>query len=382
VTEAGSVTAYHDRNVYILGAGFSVDGRIPVVDGFMNKMRDSTAWLAQEGRHREVQAVANVLKFRLESAAAAYRVNLDVENVEQLFSLASASSGPYGKDVPLAIAATVHFANQTVQPKRCQIHVAYPSPPPINSPTAYLVENRQCSRYDFYLALMTGSFDPPLRDRVNTIITFNYDLLVEDSLRHLSLTYDYGLHSPTVEFDHTARCAKIPDPQALKLLKLHGSVNWATADEQHPRVTIFGDYQAVLDANRDPLLVPPTWRKQFTELSAVWDEAVASLQTATRIIIIGYSMPPIDQHFKYLLAAGLQENISLRTVHFINPRLDELKEGFYAIFRQQYLERNVVEFMPFTVARYFRDNNLTIKINRLVRPPFGVAMLDVEAGEQ
>ena len=82
-------------------------------------------------------------------------------------------------------------------------------------------------------------------------------------------------------------------------------------------------------------------------------------------------MPAIDQHFKYLLAAGLQENISLRTVHFVNPKSDELKKGFYEVFRQQYLERNVVEFMPFTVARYLHDNGLTSKINRWVRPLTG-----------
>jgi len=76
---------------------------------------------SEQGRQREAQAVANVLKFRLQAAAAAYRINIDVENVEQLFSLASASSGPYGKDVPLAIAATVHFANQAAPPKRCRI---------------------------------------------------------------------------------------------------------------------------------------------------------------------------------------------------------------------------------------------------------------------
>ena len=32
---------YNDRNVYILGAGFSADAGMPLVAGFMNTMRDA-----------------------------------------------------------------------------------------------------------------------------------------------------------------------------------------------------------------------------------------------------------------------------------------------------------------------------------------------------
>jgi hypothetical protein len=382
MTQASPATSYHDRNVYILGAGFSVDGRIPVVDAFMNKMRDSTAWLAQEGRQREAQAVANVLKFRLEAAAAAYRVNVDVENVEQLFSLASASPGIYAKDVPLAIAATVNFAHRTAARKECQLY--FSAEAPANSATAYLKRQNagMCSRYDYYLGLMTGALDQPSKDSGNTIVSFNYDLLVEESLNRLGIAYDYGLRCPGVEFDATAQCTQTSDSPALKVLKLHGSVNWAAAEGEQQKVRVYGDYEAVLSANRSPLLVPPTWRKHFSELSAVWDDAVASLQTATRIIIIGYSMPSTDQHFKYLLAAGLQGNISLRTLLFVNPGLKELKGSFYEIFRQQYLERNVVEFLPCTAARYLMDQVLTAKMNRSMKPTLrGITFVNPDPGE-
>ena len=42
--------------------------------------------------------------------------------------------------------------------------------------------------------------------------------------------------------------------------------------------------------------------------------------------MIGYSIPPTDQHFKYLLAAGLQGNISLRDVVFVNVGLIQSEE--------------------------------------------------------
>jgi hypothetical protein len=55
-------------------------------------MRDAAAWLQnQRGRDRERTAIEQVLKFRLSAARASYRIPLNVENVEELFSLASAS---------------------------------------------------------------------------------------------------------------------------------------------------------------------------------------------------------------------------------------------------------------------------------------------------
>jgi hypothetical protein len=48
---------------------------------------------------------------------------------------------------------------------------------------------------------------------------------------------------------------------------------------------------------------------------------VRALRLATRVVIIGFSMPRTDMHFKYLLAAGLKENISLRKIVVIDPAL-------------------------------------------------------------
>ncbi len=83
--------AHNDHNVYILGAGFAADAGLPLIYDFMERMRDAAAWLAEQGgRDTEVNAIEEVLVFRHRAAGAAYRTPLDVENVEELFSLASA----------------------------------------------------------------------------------------------------------------------------------------------------------------------------------------------------------------------------------------------------------------------------------------------------
>lgn len=43
-------------------------------------------------------------------------------------------------------------------------------------------------------------------------------------------------------------------------------------------------------------------------------------------------MPTIDLHFKYLLAAGLRENISLREIVFVNPDAERITERARQIF--------------------------------------------------
>jgi len=47
--------------------------------------------------------------------------------------------------------------------------------------------------------------------------------------------------------------------------------------------------------------------------------AVEVLQEATRLIIVRLSFRTIDAHFKYLLAAGLMDNSSLRKIFIVNP---------------------------------------------------------------
>src|SRR5438067_3798055 len=101
---------FTDHNVYILGAGFSAAAGIPVLKDFLYDMRSSLSWLSANERIDERAAADAVLRFRKRAASAALRVNLNVENIEDLFSLAAASGQyPLADTVSTAIAATVSF---------------------------------------------------------------------------------------------------------------------------------------------------------------------------------------------------------------------------------------------------------------------------------
>ena len=107
---------------------------------------------------------------------------------------------------------------------------------------------------------------------------------------------------------------------AVKVLKLHGSVNWATPKGKRTQVEVMQNYRAVVDSGRIPQIIPPTWKKDSRGVfDDIWHHSLSALSDATRVVIIGFSIPPTDLHFKYLLAAGLRENYSLREIVFVNP---------------------------------------------------------------
>lgn len=289
----------------------------------MYVMRDAHQWLELEGRRKEADAIAAVLDFRLDAASAAYRIKLDLENIEELFSLASAKSRTLTQQIQLAIAATLDYKIKTAQEPIVKFQSRAILPKVSNSwrherfdefitsePFQY-----SCPAYEYFLKCMLGDWNKKADFRNNSLITFNYDLLVENALKGLSIPFTYGFNS------------KGYDADAVELLKLHGSVNWAKKESSTVSYTVHNSYDDLLNTNQTPQLVPPTWRKIFTgPLRQVWDKSLKSLEQATRIIVIGFSIPPTDNHFKYLLAAGLQHNISLREIVFVNPDSDQIRD--------------------------------------------------------
>jgi len=381
--------AYNDHNVYILGAGFAAEAGLPLIRDFMNQMRDAAAWLEeQDGRERERQAIDRVLKFRLSAAGAAYRVPLNVENVEELFSLASASGGKQlTEDMTLAIAATLDYARNTA-PLLAEhqyfglrmFNVADWKKPPNWRPLPEFVTRQGqgdvygCPPYEFYLGVMCGYFNKGGRDRRDTIITFNYDTVVEDSLDGLGVPFSYGAGNFIGRTTREGLRRAQPARDSTLVLKLHGSVNWCAPDLALTKLSdmeldvvsnldrmaaAYESYSSLRERGHTPILVAPTWQKALSgPLSVVWDEAVAALQTATRVIILGYSIPTTDQHFRYLLAAGLQQNISLRKVFFVNPALakqeerTQLEEKLFGLFRREHFDQGIIELVPTDVREF------------------------------
>jgi hypothetical protein len=343
---------YNDHNVYVFGAGFSRARGLPLIANFMFDLRDAHEWLLSQGRITEADSVQRVLQFRLHSAPASYRVQIDLENIEELFSLAAAIDSSLTGDICVAVAATLDYcaATHSVPITRYRLErdrVALPACLVNNvvhhgaAPSAIEV---QAPTYQYLLAGLLGQLNTPRASVTNSLISFNYDTVIEDALTDLETPFSYGFGDRSVIVS-AVRLA-LDNESPLRLLKLHGSTNWAYPGVRGGRLTIFDSYDSVRAAKFVPQLVPPTWRKSFDRpLTHIWQEALLQISRATRLVIIGFSMPPTDLHFKYLLGAGLRENISLRQIIFVNPNRESIEPRVRELFGDL-SRRPTVEFLP------------------------------------
>lgn len=342
---------FTDHNVYILGAGFCVDAGLPVLKDFLHSMRASLNWLRDQQREDEREAASAVLRFRRQAASAALRLNLNIENIEDLFSLAAASGQyPLAQSMSTAIAATLDYSRQHAKTKllRATVHEdSYKSDDWAVQHTSVRTQLLNIPYYDVYAGLLTGKAGAPRRYMRNTVITFNYDTVLEESIRKWNVPIWYGFDGGAVKYDQSSKAIATRVDDGLALLKLHGSVNWAEPEKSNGQITIYDSYGDLLNRRLRPTLIPPTWRKSFTgALSQIWDAAVTALSEATRIIIIGFSMPPTDIHIKFLLAAGLQDNISLRKLYCFDPNA-KVGENLFQIFRRELKEEGIAEFKQY-----------------------------------
>jgi len=168
------------------------------------------------------------------------------------------------------------------------------------------------------------------------VITFNYDLAT-----------DYAFHYSGVPFTYCLESAVAAD--AVRLLKLHGSLNWALCEgcakvvpwelrdhfsKYHWRLEPGpGEVQLQIGSKLDtfdhcnrtvkpePVIVPPTWNKteHHRNLSGVWSQAAKELGQAQDIFVMGYSLPETDFFFRYLYALGSIGPAILRRFWVFNP---------------------------------------------------------------
>ena len=160
--------------------------------------------------------------------------------------------------------------------------------------------------------------------RRSTVITFNYDTLVEHALNGAAL-YDWNGRA---ELSYCEAIQDLPPmkgiwghhgpwPPTVRLLKLHGSLDWywvpgdlsgATVE----RTGLVGSWESPADTypppppGKEPHLIPPAAAKSAFYANPLaremWRQAGRAISSARHLALIGYSLPASD-----LSAAGLLE---------------------------------------------------------------------------
>lgn len=183
----------------------------------------------------------------------------------------------------------------------------------------------------------------------DTVISFNYDLLLEQGLISMGLRPDYQIPE-----DQMIPIGKRwpRDWSKCTLLKLHGSANWMVCESRdcsyvHVHTDVFNNTSGHIfdrhchgchkDVGLRFVMVPPVQRKQNQRVYAspnpqdkkeaiildhVLATAVARCRTAARVFIIGYSCPESDESksaFVELLSRGLEANPNKPEIIVVNP---------------------------------------------------------------
>jgi hypothetical protein len=171
-----------------------------------------------------------------------------------------------------------------------------------------------------------------------TIISLNYDTLIETTFDHLRTTqlapntggfiipshediYPVPIRSatPAAYSGIFGSGAAFPVGATMTLAKLHGSTNWYWDESTRSAESIvqvglrnrWGDLNTYGDSipGKVPLVVPPTLVKgSFFDnpmLRELWHTAYLELYGARRIFVIGYSLPPADLLMRSMLQAAI-----------------------------------------------------------------------------
>lgn len=185
------------------------------------------------------------------------------------------------------------------------------------------------------------------------LISFNYDLLADRALRQLT---EQGELNWSHKDGYGFKPANQPTPgatSAIKLYKLHRSMNWyiempgkRRQSAYDPSAPIYvpnpGTSKTAVPWQRRqrelghggkrifPLIIPPVYEKgeRITgKLGQIWSETLESLKTASVVIIWGYSLPITDYHAEYLFAQCARK-ARFRTM-LINPDVSALSRLHY-----------------------------------------------------
>lgn len=178
-----------------------------------------------------------------------------------------------------------------------------------------------------------------------TVITFNYDLVLENYL------YEIGRWHPSSGYGIPFKL-KSGIVSSLEILKLHGSLNWnANSSKLALEWDNFSDDGKFPNYPVDDLNIycsPEAWMlpsfiKQFsyTELIQVWNQAAKQLALADEVIFIGYSLPLADSAV-YSLFSTI--DFTNKRIEIINStyNIDELVDNYAKVLRKNKSEIKII----------------------------------------
>ena len=289
---AGATASRKHKPVYVIGAGFSAGLGYPVTAGLLEKI-----WLRLDSPLR--RDLRKVIKFHHPDFDPAKRASFP--NIEQLLT-------------EINVNLTLFDASRENQGSFEKSDLEEVRDGLLSTVATWFHELYGGAAASPWLP----RFSQRLREEHATVISFNWDLVLEQQLFEGAPTAkDYGL---------TKVRGKGP-----RLLKPHGSLNWY--ESTHVETVSVEKREEIFPAAKSscavesfihprgivskagkrytPLIIPPTYLKDFRKpvFRKLWRESTHALSTASEIVLVGYSLPNEDLHAKFILRCGFHNQV-------------------------------------------------------------------------
>lgn len=185
-------------------------------------------------------------------------------------------------------------------------------------------------------------------EKGDSVLTFNYDMVIEESFRSAGIWTPVGGYGERFHGIRGGWCRKwlearnspITQRSKIRLLKLHGSINWRLYKSREVRLK---DRPFVVrsrgkSASRETVsILPPGWNKRIdtNPYKPLWKEARLKLERCKTIVIAGYSLPEADVLAKALFNEVIRTRAArrqfLKQLHLADPN-DSVKQKFAELF--------------------------------------------------
>lgn len=356
------------KTVHILGAGASAHAGVPLLNDFLARSR---SLVSGKKDIKSQDSFTNVLKWVDSLRSPAYYLDLDLDNLEHIFSLVAMMrevGDPRADQLYREVSRLIFETIDNSCTVQSDSDGQYNPDPAYASFARVIIETNDQRRRP----------TPNLKD---SVVTLNYDVLLDYVFWFAYGGCDYGVGRT--------------DERKVKVLKLHGSMNWGrhlgcespegretqvvpaspvakgfvmyTRSGEKPKAQHipFKMFTNTLHDTKccgcqkphqlEPVFIPPTWFKscKTERIESVWKLAIEEFKTARQIVIVGYSLPPTDTFLPYLLMLGLADNADLYRVVVVNPnKKDDLRARYERMFSRSMGERGRLQFLPTTFENY------------------------------
>lgn len=187
----------------------------------------------------------------------------------------------------------------------------------------------------------------------HVLMTFNYDICLDRCAINLrnakpSIDLDYGI---SLSNHRTSSAPMFTPPNSnstILLLRTHGALNWLRCHACQSVFTTVNQHAAVTETSKcwscgrtrlDYVLVHPSYLRSYSDpiIQIVWGRCQEELVRADRWVFIGYSLPPVDVHFRELLRDCLRvrDKSSKNTTVIAVGRKGGSIEDYHTIFESR-----------------------------------------------